>query len=280
MSLLLSKILGELGLVCEESQAETLLAAADRAIGTINTKINTKGATKLYMMRDIREVVSTTTVIATLIAGAFTDLTNTDDKDQSTKGTSFDSTSTTNPHLRFDFGSLATRKYSIIDSLSSLGITTIRFRTNTDGDTASPTTWSAWTTYFSSSSSFAKRSVFLVDINCRHIEIDISHAHSGAHNYNIFEVYDGNEAWGAITFDFQIFDAARSVWRSAPGQPTVANIDTVADGDTVQIFKIDMDSMPIPHKVTTSDMFRIQEVITKGKVNYSIELIKVDPCKV
>lgn len=260
---------------CEESQTETLISAGDKDPQTINTKIDSNGATKLYLIRDVRQVDPTTDPTYSNINNTLTSPDNSHDQDPSTAGSISAITSGQNYQGRWDFGSLQSSKGIGVLMLSTIvgGTHTVQVR---HSENASD--WSSYITIITGGSSVAKALyVPFTSVSFRYVEVRYNSSASSVSG-QIFEVFIADEGYGELTGDLQIYDEERSTWRSLPNQPSELVKLKSWEGDSVQIVTIKMEDMPIPHKNISGDMFRLQDIIN-GKINYSLELVKVNPCE-
>ena len=252
---------------CEESQVEILQTAGNKTAQTFTDEVNTKGVTKLYIIRDAREITPTTTVTQSTVAGTVNNGANAVDKDASTNSTLSVPTSIAPAIQRFDFGSIATRSLGILHSSTTGTIGTLSYRI---GDTTGS---GSWVDIYVSQGPVSKTLFTLAATSFRFVDIRLAVTVSITKTANIFEVFDLVEGWGEINFSMEIQDTARSSWISLPDQPSISTLKTY-EGDTQTT---DTVNVTLPHKAT--GLLRFVQVIN-GKANYSCAVIKVDPCKV
>jgi len=251
------------------SENEITQVAQDYLPQTFTDAFTTKGATKLYITRDIREIIPTSTVTMSVIQGTISPVANAGDKDTSTFANMSDNTGSTDPIMRGDFGSLATRDIAILWQTAQNFTTTLQYRVNTDGDVATPTTFTSFVTFHTGT--IEPKQLFTVGsgLNFRHVEIKLITSSTFFVSARIFEVFDANEGWGDIDLDLQIFDEARSEWVSVPDQPTFIDLKSW-NGDAKDTQEVDI-TMP-----NQSNQLRTVQVLN-AKTNYSMQISKTDP---
>lgn len=254
-------------MACEVSQSEVILAAGNvnGANGTTLTKdVNTSGAEKLYTIRKL-EVVPFTSPTASVIQGSITNIANSIDQNLSTGAGVIDGTTATDPIAQYDYGSVATRRFAAYVTLTGGPAGTFSYRANTDGNTATPTTWTAWTVFNSGSIAIAATTN-----SCRHFQIKFVVNSSTIGTANINEQWDAEEGgYGTFSTKFEIFDTARSTWLTIPDSGAFTILSSLGITSEITISGI----MPY----ATSGLFRVSYT-TIGHVNVSITMVKVKPC--
>ena len=102
--------------VCEASQVVQIQAAGDKAAGTTNTKFESNGAKRLYIIRDADQVTASVTdpTFTDVGSGVIGSPDNCHDQDGNTLTTFRSSSSQGQAQTRFDFLTLATRDWSVV----------------------------------------------------------------------------------------------------------------------------------------------------------------------
>ncbi len=255
-------------MVCEESQIETLYAAADRVDGTGTTEFNTKGATTLYFIHDVRDVVdSADPPTGTVIQGTITNISNSTDDDLSTKATFSDSSGSTDPISEYDWGAAASRSITVVfDAGTTSGIWTWSYAIDPDG-----LGFDSFITFKTGSSLLAKTTLKLFDSQTvQKLRLKFVNTSGTSDLGKLYEVYDIKVEHGATTFSLEFNDQARSDWKNfttfTEAAPFVvgSNVTKITTAGT------------LPHK--TTGLLRLKYSNT-GKNNFSMIVIKANPCK-
>lgn len=255
-------------MVCEESQVETLYPAADRGPGTGTTEFNTKGATILYFIHDVRDVVdSADPPTGTVIQGTITNIANSTDDDINTSATFTDSSGSADPIAEYDFGAPASRSIEVVfDAPATGGTWTWQYAIDPDG-----LGFGSFITFKTGSSLLAKTTLKLFDSQTvQKLRLKFINSDGVGRIGKLFEVYDLKKEHGVTTFSLEFFDQARSNWKNF-STFTVADPFTTG-ADVVKITTVGT----LPHK--TTGLLRLKFSNT-GKNNFSMIVIKADPCK-
>ncbi len=251
------------------SENEVVQIAQDYTPQTFTDTFSTKGATKLYINRDIRETVPTTNVTVTAVSGTVSGASSAGDQDTSTNAIMTDRTSFGDAIINADFGSLSTRDLAVLfDPIGGL-TQQLRYRVNTDGDVATPTAWTSEVLFFSGAGGAKQLFTVGSGLNFRHAEIRLTVLNTNFASTHIFEVFDANEGWGEIDLDLQMLDEARSEWVSIPDQPAFSTLKSW-EGDTKDTQEVDI---TMPNQ--SSQLRTVQNL--NGKANYSMQISKTDP---
>ncbi len=255
-------------MVCEESQPETLFVAADRAKGIQTKEFNTKGAATLYFIRDVRDVTDgTDPPLGTVIQGTIADIANATDDNVGTFARFQDSTSQTDPIAEWDFGAAASRSIGVILFLPNLTGTSITWSYAIDPDGLGFGSF----VNFATGPSVKTRFKLFDSQTVQKLRIKMIQGGSLSRDGRMLEIFDLEKEHGTNKLSLEFFDQARSDWKN---HTTFSTLDPFFDGVNVVI--IDTASN-MPHKATGLLRVGVDNV---GRCNYSLIVIKADPCKV
>lgn len=250
-----------IGISCEESQFEILQAAANVSNGDTPLLINTKGAEKLYIIRDVRQVFPTSNVSNSLVSGNVQNLGNSIDKDLNTFSNYNGGASTTNGLVLYDFGSINNRNPAASGRISGNTNGTLRMRWSTDN-----ATWSAWETVsFGSNTPQVTVAPFGV-VSMRYVQLEFFGNAVGGTQVNAYEVFDINEGYGGSNFRLEVKDIERNIWHTIPDNPNFTTLFTTSETTVIDTI--------LPYTTTN---FR-GVIDNTGLVNISVIIVKVKPC--
>lgn len=256
-------------MACEESQVETLFTAADRAKGIQTKEFNTKGATTLYLIRDVRDVADgADPPLGTVIQGTINNIANATDDDGNTTTRFFDRDTAADAIAEWDFGAAASRSIGIIISIptSSNQSFTISYAIDPDG-----LGFGGFTNFITAATSLTKTRFKLFDSQTVFkIRIKVINSLNVSRPADVHQIFDLEKEHGTNILSLEFFDQARSDWKN---HTTFSTLDPLFDG--ANAVKIDS-SGNLPHKA--SGLLRVS-VDNLGKCNYSLVVIKADPCK-
>lgn len=257
-------------MVCEESEVQTLYAAADRADGAATpVEFNTKGAQTLYFIRDVRDFTDgADPPLGTVIQGTITSIANTTDDDSNTSAIFQDSNVDTDPIAEWDFTAAASRSIGIIAKITSQTFSTwdVFYAIDPDG-----LGFGAFVKFISASTLLAKTRFKLFDSQTvQKIRIKAVNTNTASRQFQLLEIFDLKKEHGTNQLSLEFFDQARSDWKNFT---TFSILDPFFDDANVN--KIDIASNQ-PHKATGL----LRAILTNvGKCNNSLIVIKADPCK-
>lgn len=256
-------------MVCEESQVETLFTAADRAKGILTKEFNTKGATTLYLIRDIRDFSDgADPPLGTVIQGTITSIANATDDNSDTAAIFQDSDVITDPIAEWDFTAAASRSIGVIAQITSQTFSNwdVFYAIDPDG-----LGFGAFVKFISASTLLAKTRFKLFDSQTvQKLRIKAVNSGIGDRQFQLLEIFDLEKEHGTNQLSLEFFDQARSDWKNFT---TFSTLDPFFASATV--VKIDTGSN-MPHKA--SGLLRVS-LNNAGKCNYSLIVIKADPCK-
>lgn len=257
-------------MACEESQVETLYTAADRGDGSGTKEFNTKGATKLYFIRDVRDVTDgADPPTGTVIQGTVSNISSTTNDSSSTGCTFTDSTGLTDPVAEWDWGSAASRTIEAIVSKTTNPPITGNWSYAIDPDGLG---FGGYTNFKNGNTAKIRATLFTSQTVYK-LRIKFIESGTAANRIvNLHEVYDTKKEHGFQTsIGLEFFDQARSDWKSHTAFGT--DMDPFFDGADAVVINT---ASNMPHKA--SGLLRLKYTNT-GEVNFSLVVIKVDPCK-
>jgi hypothetical protein len=245
----------------KESIWETVFSG-DYDDGTHNKLINTEGADKVYFIRQVNDITDATDPTPTLIAGTWSNLANCVDDNFTTSSDCLDATSTTDPQIRFDYGSILIRDMGINFGFASVStLATLEYRYSNDA-----VGWSSWITARSSDAIVPKTTVYIGELSFRYIELRFVGTVASNSTCELYQVYDKNKEHGINNMSLQIYDTTRNSWVDS-GDITFSSLDP----RTIDNQKEVKTSGLLPF---TSENLRLQLTNT-GKCNVSMTIVKV-----
>lgn len=214
------------------------------------------------------------TITAQAIQGTVTNPNNAVDKNSSTFATLSDTTGTTDPIIRFDFGSIAVRSVSIKRSGDGNESDTKIARWRTSNDAVA---WSTETTLdtYTTAGLPQQFSRFITSLSFRYLEIRFQFfAASPTRNYNIFEIWsDLGDGFGISNLSFEIFDEARNEWITyIPTTEFTQQNSVDGTNERVQIGENSAKKYMLPSGV---NQIRARLNVVDGGVNTSVFVQKV-----